>query len=113
MMRAMDSERAAGRLIVEIRRRRHLSQAELARAAGMTRSVVNAYEHARRQPSVEALARLAAAGGMQLRLGPREPSGIDPERAGRILGQVLDLAEALPHRRPGRLAYPPLLAGKR
>jgi transcriptional regulator with XRE-family HTH domain len=107
----MDSERAAGRLIAEIRRRRHLSQAELARAAGMTRSVVNAYEHARRQPSVEALARLAGAAGMRLRLGPQEPPRIDPDRAGRILEQVLNLAEALPHRRPGRLAYP-LLSGR-
>ena len=109
----MGWERVAGRLITEIRRRRHLSQAELARAAGMTRSVVNAYEHARRQPSVEALARLAAAGGMQLRLGPQEPPRIDPERSGRILEQVLDLAEALPHRRPGRLAYPRLNASGR
>jgi transcriptional regulator with XRE-family HTH domain len=106
----MDSERMAGRLITEIRRRRHLSQAELARAAGMTRSVVNAYEHARRQPSVDALARLAAAAGMRLRLGPQERPSIDPDRAGRILEQVLDLAEALPHRRRGRLAYPPLTA---
>ena len=106
----MDSQSVAGRLIAEIRRRRHLSQAELARAAGMTRSVVNAYEHARRHPSVEALARLAAAAGMRLRLGPQEPPRIDAERAGRILEQVLDLAEALPHRRPGPLAYPPLKA---
>ena len=37
-----------------MRSRRGLTQAELARAAGMTRSVVNAYERGRRQPSVEA-----------------------------------------------------------
>ena len=103
----------ACRLIGEIRSRGGLTQAELARAAGMTRSVVNAYERGRRQPSVDALARLAGAAGMRLRLARDTPLTVDPERAGRILEQVLELAEALPHRRPGRLAYPTVLAHRR
>jgi DNA-binding transcriptional regulator YiaG len=46
-------------LIGEIRRRSGLRPAELARRAGLPRSVVSAYEHGRRQPGVDALARLA------------------------------------------------------
>jgi transcriptional regulator with XRE-family HTH domain len=106
----MNSDHVAGSLIAQIRSRGGLNQAELARAAGMTRSVVNAYERGRRQPSVDALARLAGAAGMRLRVARDEPVTLDPERAGRILEQVLELAEALPYRRPGRLAYPTVLA---
>jgi transcriptional regulator with XRE-family HTH domain len=94
-------------LIGEIRRRSGLRPAELARRAGMPRSVVSAYEHGRRQPGVDALARLAAAGGLQLRLGPVAPP-VDLQRAARILAQVLDLAEVLPARRRGPLEYPPI-----
>jgi len=94
-------------LIGEIRRRSGLRAAELARRAGMTRSVLSAYEHGRRQPGVDALARLAAAGGLQLRLGLAPPP-IDEQRAARLLAQVLDLAEALPARRRGALEYPSL-----
>jgi transcriptional regulator with XRE-family HTH domain len=101
----------AGELIRDMRMRSGLRQAELARRAGLPRSVVSAYEHGRRQPGVDALARLAAAAGLELKLGAAAP--VDPVRAGRILAQVLDLAEALPARRRGPLEYPPLrrLAG--
>jgi transcriptional regulator with XRE-family HTH domain len=95
-------------LIGEIRRRSGLRPAELARRAGLPRSVVSVYEHGRRQPGVDALARLASAGGLQLRLGPSPPP-VDPQRAARILAQVLDLAEALPSRRRGPLEYPSLV----
>jgi transcriptional regulator with XRE-family HTH domain len=97
----------AGGLIGEIRKSRGFSQAELARRAGLARSVVNAYERGHRQPGVEALARIAAAAGMRLRVEPT-PNAVDPARAARILEQVLDLAEALPQRRRGELAYPPM-----
>jgi|SRR5580704_17851486 transcriptional regulator with XRE-family HTH domain len=97
----------AGNLIREIRRASRLRQAELARRAGLPRSVVNAYEHGRRQPGVDALARLAAAAGLELRIAPSS-APVDPVRAARILAQVLDLAEALPGRRRGALEYPPL-----
>jgi transcriptional regulator with XRE-family HTH domain len=94
-------------LIREIRNVSGLRQAELARHAGLPRSVVNAYEHGRRQPRVDALARIAAAAGLELRIGPSS-APVEPLRAGRILAQVLDLAEALPGRRRGALEYPPL-----
>jgi transcriptional regulator with XRE-family HTH domain len=95
----------AADLIREIRGRSGLRAAELARRAGLPRSVVSAYEHGRRQPGVDALARLASAGGLELRVGPAAPP-VDPVRAGRILAQVLDLAEALPSRGRGVLEYP-------
>lgn len=91
----------------EIVVRSGLSQAELARRAGMPRSVVNAYVRGKREPGADALARLAAAGGLELRLAPREPP-VDPERASRILVQVLELAEALPFRPRPELEYPRL-----
>jgi len=103
----MDARQLAGDLIGQARRESGLSQAELARRAGMPRSVLNAYERHHRQPGVDALARIARAAGLEVRLGA-PAHGIDAERAGRILVQVLDLAETLPARRRGSLAYPSL-----
>ena len=91
----------------EILRRSGFSQAELARRAGMPRSVVNAYVRGKREPGADALGRLAAAGGLELRLAPRKPP-VDVDRASRILVQVLELAEALPFRPRPELAYPHL-----
>ena len=96
---------AAEELMREIRRESGLSQAELARRSGLTRSVMNAYARGRRQPGVDALARIAAAAGLEVRVGPPVEDG-RLIRAGRILEQVLDLAEALPQRRRGPLLYP-------
>jgi transcriptional regulator with XRE-family HTH domain len=94
-------------LVDEIHRRSGLSQAELARRAGLPRSVVNAYLRGSREPGADALARLAAAGGLELGLTPRR-SPVDVERASRILVQVLELAEALPFRPRPKLNYPRL-----
>jgi transcriptional regulator with XRE-family HTH domain len=101
------NSKVAGELIREIRQHSGLSQAELARRAGMPRSVLSAYEHAHRQPAVAALARISAAAGMQVTVGPLAARP-DLARAGKILAQVLDLSEMLPQRRRGKLAYPPL-----
>jgi transcriptional regulator with XRE-family HTH domain len=94
-------------LTEQIRVRSGLSQAELGRRAGLPRSVVNAYLKGSREPGVDALARLAAAGGLELELARREPP-VDAERAGRILVQVLELAEALPFRPQPEPDYPRL-----
>lgn len=102
-------------LAKQIRAQSGLSQAELARRAGMPRSVVNAYVQGAREPGAEAIARLAAAGGLELKLDRRKPP-VDAERAGRILVQVLELAEALPFRARPELDYPRLadrLGGKK
>jgi transcriptional regulator with XRE-family HTH domain len=94
-------------LTEQIKTQSGLSQAELGRRAGLPRSVVNAYLKGSREPGADALARLAAAGGFELRLGHRQPP-VDAERAGRILVQVLELAEALPFRPRPELDYPRL-----
>lgn len=103
----MESATAAQQLIAEIRARSGLKQAQLARRAGVPRSVVNAYEHGNREPGIGAVERLAAAAGFTLELVPAVRT-IDPARAGRILSQVLELSESLPTRRRGSLEFPPL-----
>lgn len=102
------NDRVAGELVGRIRRESGLTQAELARRTGMQASVLSAYEHGRRQPSVAALARIAAAAGLQLDLAPARNAAAE-EHAGRVLAQVLELAEALPYRPRDELAYPPLI----
>jgi transcriptional regulator with XRE-family HTH domain len=101
-------------IVEQIRLRSGLSQSELARRAGMPRSVINAYVRGHREPGAEALERIAAAAGLELRLSPRR-APVDARRAGRLLEQVLDLAEALPYRARKTLQYPklppPRLAG--
>jgi transcriptional regulator with XRE-family HTH domain len=97
----------AAALVNEICTSSGLSQAALARRAGLPRSVVNAYLRGHREPGADALARLAAAGGFELGLAPRKPP-VDVERASRILVQVLELAEALPFRPRPELNYPRL-----
>src|SRR5262245_31323419 len=84
-----------------------LTQAELARRAGMPRSVVNAYVRGKREPGEKALTRLAAAGGLEFKLVRRKPP-VDVGRASKLLVQVLELAEALPFRPKRELTYPRL-----
>jgi transcriptional regulator with XRE-family HTH domain len=98
----------AAELIARIRKTSGFSQTELARRSGLDRSVLSAYEHGRRQPSVAALARIAAAVGMELDLEAASSAAAD-EHAGRVLAQVLELAEALPYRSRDELTYPPLI----
>ena len=92
------------RLIKHARSQTGLTQAALARKAGLPRSVLNTYERGHRQPGADALAHILRAAGFDLRLTKR----IDHERADRILQQVLDLAEALPYKPRRTLAFPPL-----
>lgn len=96
-------------LIGGILRDSGLSQAELARRAGIPRSVLNAYLHGTREPGADALLRIAAAGGQSLKVSRRKPP-VDAERASRILVQVLELAEALPFRPRAEMQFPPLSA---
>jgi len=98
---------SAAALIAEILQKSGLTQAELARRAGLPRSVLNAYLRGNREPGADALLRIAGAAGMKLELGERRPP-VDPYRAGFILNQVLGLAEALPYRPRAEMAYPPL-----
>lgn len=99
--------RTAASLVAEIQRRSGLSQAELARRAGIPRSVLNVYIRGNREPGADTLLRIAAAAGQRLDLTEPKPP-VDPERAGRILVQVLELAEALPFKPRDEMLYPRL-----
>jgi transcriptional regulator with XRE-family HTH domain len=94
-------------LIGDVLERSELSQAELARRAGLPRSVLNAYLKGHREPGADALLRIVAAAGASLEVEQRRPP-VDPTRASKILNQVLGLAEALPYRPRAEMAYPPL-----
>jgi transcriptional regulator with XRE-family HTH domain len=99
----------AAALLVEARRRSHLSRRELARRAGTSAATLAAYEQGEKEPGVATLERLLAAAGFDLeaRLAPR--LGRDEEaRIAADLEDVLLLAEALPSRPRGELGYPPL-----
>ena len=98
---------ATATLLHEIQERSGLSQAELARRAGLPRSVLNAYLRGHREPGADVLLRIAAAAGVELRPQRRKPP-VDPDRAGKILVQVLGLAEALPFRPRAEMQYPSL-----
>jgi transcriptional regulator with XRE-family HTH domain len=96
---------SAAVLVAEILNKSGLTQAELARRAGLQRSVLNAYLRGHREPGTDALLRIAGAAGVKLELGERRPP-VDPQRASYILNQVLGLAEALPYRPRAEMAYP-------
>ncbi|MHB8532136.1 MAG: helix-turn-helix domain-containing protein [Solirubrobacteraceae bacterium] len=98
----------AGALIEQIRVTSELSQAELARRSGLPASVLSAYEHGRRQPSVAALARIARAAGLELEISPLSDADA-LKRSGEILIEVLDLADRMPSKPRGELLYPPLI----
>ncbi|HSK54088.1 MAG TPA: helix-turn-helix domain-containing protein [Jiangellales bacterium] len=56
----------AGAVLKEARRRVGMTQVDLARTAGVTQSVVSAYESGARQPSLVTLQRLVSAAGFEL-----------------------------------------------
>jgi hypothetical protein len=92
-------------LLTGARERVGISQSELARRAGVSISVVNAYERGRRMPGVPGLQHLLTALDSCL--------VVEPDRAverwqGERLKQVLDLAGHLPRRHRVELAYPRL-----
>ena len=99
-------------LIQAVRRRRGLTQAELAARAGTSQPVVSAYEHGRRDPTFTTLAKLVAAGGETLRIDaavpmPELPPARDAREHARRLADVLSLADAIPVRRRSKVMHAP------
>lgn len=84
----------SGDLLRRLRQRAGLSQAEVARRAGIVPTVVSAYECGRRQPSLEAAGRIIDAMGYEVHV----TRPLDPEVQARRLVDALALAEALPYR---------------
>jgi predicted nucleotidyltransferase/DNA-binding XRE family transcriptional regulator len=74
----------AGALLRQARKRAGLSQVELAARAGVTQSVISAYESGHRQPAMAALAALVDAAGYELVVGLRQ----QPGHLGRLSGPV-------------------------
>jgi transcriptional regulator with XRE-family HTH domain len=60
-----------GALLVTARRAARLSQQELARRAGTSRTALSAYEHGARSPTLDTAQRLLAAAGAELTTAPR------------------------------------------
>jgi predicted nucleotidyltransferase/DNA-binding XRE family transcriptional regulator len=77
-------ELTAGALLRQARRGAGLSQVELAARAGVTQSVISAYESGHRQPSLPTLAALIEAAGCELVTGVRR----QPRRLSRLSGPV-------------------------
>jgi len=99
-------------LIRAVRRRRGLTQVELAVRAGTSQPVVSAYEHGRRDPTFATLAKLIEAGGEQLQLDAAPPmsdlpGARDAAEHNRRLLDVLSLADAIPARRRSAVLHAP------
>ena len=62
---------AGADLLERVRRAAGLSQDELARRAGTSRTAVSAYEHGRKSPSLETVDRLVAGAGYELDARPQ------------------------------------------
>jgi predicted nucleotidyltransferase/DNA-binding XRE family transcriptional regulator len=86
---------SAGSIVREARHRAQLSQVQLARRAGITQSVVSAYESGARQPSVPMLQRLVSAAGLDLEIllrpGAHQP-GVLGERLREQRHRILEIA---------------------
>jgi uncharacterized protein len=104
-------------LIKSVRRRRGLSQAELARRAGTSQPVISAYEGGHRDPTYRTLRRLIEAGGDRLQLTATLPTSdlpaaIDDREHADRLADVLSLVDAIPARRRNPvLTAPRLVSG--
>lgn len=104
-------------LIRMVRRRRGLTQAALARAAGTSQPVISAYEAGRRDPTHGTLRRILAAAGEELDLSARPvgsdlPPPVDAADHARRLLDVLSLADAIPHRRRAAAMHAPRLVSR-
>lgn len=80
-----------------------LSLRALAERAGTSYTTLSAYENGHKSPRIETLERILRAAGAtftgHLDMGIEHRNGMDRDDE---LMMVLDLAEALPHRRPSR-----------
>jgi transcriptional regulator with XRE-family HTH domain len=92
----------AATTIRSARVRAGLSQAGLARRAGTSQPALCLYESGARQPTTATFDRLLRAAGAEavVIVVPRPP---DTEEHGRVLAELLDLADQLPQRHARRL----------
>ena len=94
-------------LLVRCRERAHLSQRELATRAHTSAAAICLYERGDRVPRVDTLARILAAMNATLELDAgATPDDIDVAANGRVLVQLLDLADQLPRESTRELRAP-------
>ncbi len=97
----------------EARRRAGLTQNALADRAGTSQATISAYERGIKQPSLTTFERLLAAAGARIAVEEMPvpvvvPTAARLARSGRILEDVIALAEALPVRHDPELRFPRL-----
>jgi transcriptional regulator with XRE-family HTH domain len=94
----VESVRCIGVRIGAIRRRRGLTQAELAGQIGRTANSVSALERGRNQPTLDTLRVLAAALGVPMRdfLAPAGEAGTESPKRAALFSELLDTARSLP-----------------
>jgi transcriptional regulator with XRE-family HTH domain len=98
----------SGWVLFEARRRAGLTQAQLADRASVPQSTISVYERGGREPTVPTLDRLLRAAGFRVEL-ELVPLGLDTDRNGRVLRDLLGLVDAIPSGpRRGDLAFPRL-----
>lgn len=102
----------AAAVLAGARARAGLTQRELATLADTSAAAICEYESGKRVPRVDTLERVLAAAGARLDLALHweTPPRIDLEANGRVLADLLDLVDHLPHQREGDLAFPPFAA---
>lgn len=88
---------AGADLLERIRRAAGLSQDELARRAGTSRTAVSAYEHGRKSPSLATVDRLLASAGYELDAHPQIEFVGYPDRRGREFLVPTRLPQLPPH----------------
>jgi transcriptional regulator with XRE-family HTH domain len=114
----------ASALLRRARTLRQMTQAELSSRSGISQPVISAYETGKRDPTASSLLVLLDALDCDLTVLPRVGNprpGIGPsewdvarsgpveiERNGSVLPDLLLLADSIPRRRRGPLAYPRL-----
>lgn len=105
---------SAASLVRDARRDAGLTQEALAARSGTTQEALSDYERGKKDPSVSTAVRILAAAGWTIVRAPAAevwaPGPAELERRGRILSQVIDLAERLPARRRPEMQFPPLKA---
>lgn len=98
----------AADLIATTRERSGMTQRQLALRCQTSAAAICEYEAGRRVPRVDTLERIVAAAGARMAVDVHWPAPpvIDVEANGRVLEDLLDLVDHLPHRRPGPLSAP-------
>lgn len=95
----------AQQLLVEARRRSGFSRREIARRAGTSQATLAAYESGRVCPSVAVLERILLAAGFAI---DAQLMPTDEIETGRVLEELLEIAEQYQWRDRGPLVYPVL-----